>query len=145
VRHDADDHRLESTPLCGERDALAMIAARRGNHAVHLGVPQDQALDLERQAIGPPIRSPRPILRPFKPAALVAGEDLVAGLAGNIELPSADREAGNIVAQLIGASGFAAVRVGGIDQSIRIEVFGDLHELGKLGKLVTAKEAAALV
>lgn len=58
---------------------------------------------------------------------------------------SDDREAGNIVAQLIGASGFAAVRVGGVDQSIRIEVFGDLHELGKLGKLVTAKEAAALV
>jgi 8-hydroxy-5-deazaflavin:NADPH oxidoreductase len=35
--------------------------------------------------------------------------------------------------------------VGGVDQSIRIEVFGDLHELGKLGELVTAKEAAALV
>ena len=32
--------------------------------------------------------------------------------------------------------------------SIRVEAFGDLHEfgkLGKLGKLVTAKEAAVLV
>jgi hypothetical protein len=29
--------------------------------------------------------------------------------------------------------------------SIRVEAFGDLHEFGKLGKLVTAKEAAALV
>jgi predicted dinucleotide-binding enzyme len=58
---------------------------------------------------------------------------------------SDDRHAGNAVAELIKASGFAPVRVGGIDQSIRIEVFGDLHELGKLGKLVTAKEAATLV
>jgi predicted dinucleotide-binding enzyme len=58
---------------------------------------------------------------------------------------SDDRDAGNAVAELIKASGFAPVRVGGLDQSIRIEVFGDLHEFGKLGKLVTAKEAAALV
>jgi 8-hydroxy-5-deazaflavin:NADPH oxidoreductase len=58
---------------------------------------------------------------------------------------SDDQDAGNIVAELIEASGFAPVRVGGINQSIRIEVFGDLHELGKLGKLVTAKEAAALL
>jgi predicted dinucleotide-binding enzyme len=58
---------------------------------------------------------------------------------------SDDRDAGDAVAELIKASGFAPVRIGGIDQSIRIEVFGDLHELGKLGKLVTAKEAAALV
>jgi predicted dinucleotide-binding enzyme len=58
---------------------------------------------------------------------------------------SDDRDAGNAVAELIRESGFAPVRIGGIDQSIRIEVFGDLHEFGKLGKLVTAKEAAALV
>jgi 8-hydroxy-5-deazaflavin:NADPH oxidoreductase len=58
---------------------------------------------------------------------------------------SDDRDAGNAVADLIRASGFAPVRIGGLDQSIRIEVFGDLHELGKLGKLVTAKEASALV
>jgi predicted dinucleotide-binding enzyme len=58
---------------------------------------------------------------------------------------SDDRDAGNAVADLIRASGFAPVRIGGIDQSIRIEVFGDLHELGKLGKLVTAKEASAFV
>jgi 8-hydroxy-5-deazaflavin:NADPH oxidoreductase len=58
---------------------------------------------------------------------------------------SDDRNAGNAVAELIKASGFAPVRVGGIDQSIRIEVFGDLSEFGKVGRLVTAKEAAALV
>jgi 8-hydroxy-5-deazaflavin:NADPH oxidoreductase len=58
---------------------------------------------------------------------------------------SDDRDAGNAVAELIKASGFVPVHVGGLDQSIRIEVSGDLHEFGKLGKLVTAKEAAALV
>jgi 8-hydroxy-5-deazaflavin:NADPH oxidoreductase len=58
---------------------------------------------------------------------------------------SDDRDAGNAVAELIQTSGFAPVRIGDISQSIRIEVFGDLHQLGKLGKLVTAKQASALV
>ncbi|QBR04288.1 NADPH-dependent F420 reductase [Paraburkholderia pallida] len=56
-----------------------------------------------------------------------------------------DPEAGNIVARLISASGFAPIRVGGIDQSLRIEVGGDLHEFGKLGKLVSVEEAESLV
>jgi predicted dinucleotide-binding enzyme len=42
---------------------------------------------------------------------------------------------------LIQANGFAPVRVGGLDQSIRLEVFGDLHEFGALGKTVTVEEA----
>jgi predicted dinucleotide-binding enzyme len=54
-------------------------------------------------------------------------------------------EAGRAVAKLITASGFAPVSVGGVKNSLRIEVGGDLHEFGKLGKLVSAKEAAALV
>ena len=54
-------------------------------------------------------------------------------------------EAGSAVARLITASGFSPVRVGGLDQSIRIEVGGDLHEFGKLGKLASAQEAEALV
>ena len=58
---------------------------------------------------------------------------------------SDDRAAGVVVAELIKASGFAPVRVGGISQSIRIEVFGDLHEFGKLAKLVTVKEASTLI
>ena len=49
------------------------------------------------------------------------------------------------IAQLIHDAGFEPVRVGGIDQSIRIEVFGDLHEFGALGKTVTAAEAKARV
>jgi predicted dinucleotide-binding enzyme len=42
---------------------------------------------------------------------------------------------------LIHDSGFAPLRVGGLDQSIRIEVFGDLHEFGALGKTVILEEA----
>ena len=45
------------------------------------------------------------------------------------------------IEQLIYDSGFAPLRVDGIDQSIRIEVFGDLHEFGALGKTVTLDEA----
>jgi 8-hydroxy-5-deazaflavin:NADPH oxidoreductase len=56
-----------------------------------------------------------------------------------------DPKAGENVAKLIDASGFSPVSVGGIDQSIRIEVGGDLHEFGKLGRLVTASEAEALL
>ena len=54
-------------------------------------------------------------------------------------------EAGNAVAKLISASGFTPVSVGGIDQAVRIEAFGDLHESGKLGRLVSRREAEALV
>ena len=54
-------------------------------------------------------------------------------------------EAGKVVSDLITTSGFSPISVGGIDQSIRIEVFGELHEYGKLGKLVSASEAKALV
>jgi predicted dinucleotide-binding enzyme len=38
-------------------------------------------------------------------------------------------------------SGFTPLRVGALDQSIRIEVFGDLHEFGALGKTVILEEA----
>jgi predicted dinucleotide-binding enzyme len=45
------------------------------------------------------------------------------------------------IEELIADSGFTAFDIGGIDQSIRIEVFGDLHEFGALGKTVTLEEA----
>jgi len=45
------------------------------------------------------------------------------------------------IEELISSSGFEPFHVGGIDQSIRIEVFGDLHEFGRLGKTVTLEEA----
>jgi predicted dinucleotide-binding enzyme len=47
----------------------------------------------------------------------------------------------NEVEDLIKASGFAPLRIGGIDQSIRIEVFGDLHEFGALGGPVDVAKA----
>jgi hypothetical protein len=52
-----------------------------------------------------------------------------------------DDAAGALVADLIRADGFDPVRVGGLDQSIRIEMFGDLHEYGALGRVVTRSEA----
>lgn len=45
------------------------------------------------------------------------------------------------VEELIRDNGFEPVRVGGIDQSIRIEGFGNPQEFGALGKTVTATEA----
>ncbi len=47
------------------------------------------------------------------------------------------------IGELIRDSGFEPVYLGGIDQAIRIEVFGDLHEFGALGRTVTLAEAKA--
>ena len=52
-----------------------------------------------------------------------------------------DDAAGDLVADLIRVGGYEPVRVGGLDQSIRIEMFGDLHEYGALGRVVTKTEA----
>jgi predicted dinucleotide-binding enzyme len=56
-----------------------------------------------------------------------------------------DSAAGDVVADLIRAGGYEPVRVGGLDQSIRIEMFGDLHEYGGLGRVVTLAEALKAV
>jgi 8-hydroxy-5-deazaflavin:NADPH oxidoreductase len=52
-----------------------------------------------------------------------------------------DAAAGDLVAELIRTAGYEPVPVGGLDQSIRIEMFGDLHEFGGLGRVVTRTEA----
>ena len=52
-----------------------------------------------------------------------------------------DKAAGDMVAGLIRAAGFDPVRAGGLDQAIRLEMFGDLHEYGALGRVVTQAEA----
>ena len=44
------------------------------------------------------------------------------------------------IEELIIDNGFEPVRIGGLNQSIRMEVFGDLHEFGALGKTVTRQE-----
>ena len=56
-----------------------------------------------------------------------------------------DDDAGNLVAALMRAASFDPGRVGGLDQSIRIEMFGDLHEYGALGRPVTKSEALQAV
>jgi hypothetical protein len=52
-----------------------------------------------------------------------------------------DEAAGDLVADLIRVGGYEPVRVGALDQSIRLEVFGDLHELGALGRAVSKQQA----
>jgi predicted dinucleotide-binding enzyme len=52
-----------------------------------------------------------------------------------------DDAAGDLVANLIRTAGYEPVCVGGLDQSIRIEMYGDLHEYGALGRVVTRTEA----
>ena len=56
-----------------------------------------------------------------------------------------DDAAGDLVAELIRTAGFEPVSVGGLDQSIRIEMYGDLHEFGGLGRAVTKSEALAAI
>ncbi|GGZ40724.1 NADP oxidoreductase [Streptomyces inusitatus] len=55
-----------------------------------------------------------------------------------------DETAGETVARLIRAAGFEPLSVGGIDQSRRIEVFGDLHEFS-LGTVPSAEDAKSLL
>lgn len=49
------------------------------------------------------------------------------------------------IEELIADSGFVPVRIGNLTQSIRIEVFGDLHEFGALGKTITLAEAQQII
>lgn len=51
-----------------------------------------------------------------------------------------DTSVNNAVETLIKDNGFEPVSIGGIDQSIKMEVFGELHEFGALGKPVTKSE-----
>src|SRR5215469_16804053 len=107
-------------------------------------IPQDQSSGVILAGLLPPGA------RLVKAFGTLAAESLKTGARHTPEpyvlfYASDDRDAGNTVADLIRASGFAPVRAGGVSQAIRIEVFGDLHQMGKLGRLVTAKEAAALV
>ena len=63
-----------------------------------------------------------------------------------VEFYAADDDAaGDLIAGLIRAGGYEPVRVGGLDQSIRIEMFGDLHEFGGLGRVVTKEEALKVI
>ena len=55
-----------------------------------------------------------------------------------------DAVASKAIERLISTAGFEPVKAGGLDASIRIEVFGDLHQFGGLnGKVPDASEARA--
>jgi predicted dinucleotide-binding enzyme len=57
-----------------------------------------------------------------------------------------DGQAAAVTERLIAAAGFEPLQVGGVDQALRIEVFGDLHQIGGLdGKLLDADEARAII
>jgi predicted dinucleotide-binding enzyme len=78
--------------------------------------------------------------------AIIGTGNIGSGLAANFAAGGQDfLLAGDLVAELIRAGGFEPVRVGGLDQSIRIEMFGDLHEYGALGRVVTKSAALAAV
>ena len=55
-----------------------------------------------------------------------------------------DDAAGDLVAELIRTGGYEPLRVGGLDQTMRIEAFGDLSEFG-LGRTVTRSEAEQVI
>ena len=56
-----------------------------------------------------------------------------------------DARAGETVGRLITAAGFDPVKVGGVDQSLRLEFGGDLSEFGLKGRKPTLAEAEALI
>jgi predicted dinucleotide-binding enzyme len=57
-----------------------------------------------------------------------------------------DPDAASVAEKLISAAGFDPVKAGGVDASLRIEVLGDLHDMGGLeGRLVDSGEATTLV
>lgn len=57
---------------------------------------------------------------------------------------TSDKNIDGDIEQLIRDNGFDPLGVGGIDQSIRLEVFGDLHEFGALGKTVTLSQISEI-
>ncbi len=64
----------------------------------------------------------------------------------NVEFYATDDTSINYqIEDLIRDNGFEPVRIGGLDKSILIEVFGDLHEFGALGKPVTLAEIRQVV
>lgn len=56
-----------------------------------------------------------------------------------------DTSINSTIEELIEDSGFDALRVGALSESIRIEVFGDLHQFGALGKTVSVLEAEEII
>ena len=88
----------------------------------------------------------------FVKAFGTVGADKLAGAANRFPeravlfYATDDDVAGSTAERLISAAGFAPVKAGGLDQAIRIEMFGDLHDFGGLnGRLLTVGQARALL
>src|SRR5688572_28558093 len=73
--------------------------------------------------------------------ASLAGAAFQKAVAAVLFYSTDDTSINAAIEELIRDNGFEPVRVGGIEQSVRIEVFGDLHEFGALGKTVSVSEA----
>ncbi len=56
-----------------------------------------------------------------------------------------DKTINSEIETLIKDNGFEPVYLGGLDQSINIEVFGELHEFGALGKTITLQESTVII
>jgi predicted dinucleotide-binding enzyme len=57
-----------------------------------------------------------------------------------------DEDAGEAVAELITKAGYDPVKAGGVNDTGRIEVFGDLHPYGGLnGRVIAHAEAVSLL
>ena len=85
-------HRADRRQLDVAMQPPQLLADLRGAPARPFALQlHDQLLDLERQLIGLPVRPAAAIGQAVQPAVLVALEDLVAGLARDIELPAQRR------------------------------------------------------
>jgi 8-hydroxy-5-deazaflavin:NADPH oxidoreductase len=88
----------------------------------------------------------------FVKAFGTVGADKLAGAANRsperavLFYATDDDVAASTAERLISAAGFVPVKAGGLDQAIRIEMFGDLHDFGGLnGKLLTVEQARVLL
>ena len=89
-------------------------------------LPKDAKLAKALGTLGAASLSKAAFQQPYKAVGFYATNDATINAA---------------IEDFIRDNGFEPVRVGDINQSIRIEVFGDLHEFGAVGKTVTLNEA----
>lgn len=118
----APDEKGGFKKIIGEKESAGLL-----NAAI---VPQDATLVKAFGTLG---------------AATLAGEAFKTPEKAVLFYADNDATVDSTIEQLIRDNGFEALKIGGLDQSIRIEVFGDLHEFGAIGKAVTATEAKAKI
>ncbi|MFD3459197.1 NADPH-dependent F420 reductase [Nocardia fluminea] len=114
-----------------------------GNGGFHKIIPADQSSGQLLAALLPPGAS---LVKAF---GTLTADSLSAAARTDprtVGFYAADDDApGRTVAGLIEAAGFDPVLIGGLDSALRIEVGGDLHEMGGLGTTVTRTEALAVL